>query len=191
MLLVGGVAYALTIECDGTGDQDPAPLICAGTADSDTITGTANGEEIYGEGGNDKISALAGDDLVVTSEGKDRVSLGAGNDHVDAYGGNDVIYGGPDGDGNTGDPSAPFLGVNLEGAEQSDVVYGEDGDDIIDAATNDTPGARDRSVGGAGNDQINAADGNKDVINCGAGAGDLVVLDEQDTQRNCESLVAP
>jgi len=170
---VSGVAYALTIQCDGTGDQNPNPGVCEGTNDPDRITGTS------------------GDDFIAAYGGRDRVSGLAGNDQVDGFDGNDVIHGGPDGDGNTGDTLDPFLGVNLEGAEDSDVVYGDDGDDFIDAAANDTPGSVDRSIGGAGNDQIYAADGNVDKINCGAGGGDIAVMDELDTQRNCESLVAP
>jgi Ca2+-binding RTX toxin-like protein len=179
VLGIGGVAYALTVQCDGTGDQNLNTGECGGTEDPDRITGTS---------GTDFISALGG---------KDRVSGLAGNDFIDGYGGNDVIYGGPDGDGNTGDTISPFSDLNLEGAEDSDVVYGGDGDDFIDAAANDVPDESlaspvDRSIGGDGNDRIYTADGNVDKINCGKGGGDLVVMDELDTaQRNCESLQAP
>jgi Ca2+-binding RTX toxin-like protein len=175
---VSGVAYALTIQCDGTGDQDSDPGECAGTEDPDTITGTSGDDFILAYGGIDSVKGLAGNDL------------------VDGYGGNDVIYGGPDSDGDTGDPSNPFSDLNLEGAEDSDVVYGGKGDDVIDAASNDNPDESagptvDRSIGGTGNDQINAADGNVDKINCGKGGRDLVVMDptEGDTQRSCESVV--
>ena len=40
VLLVSGVAYALTIQCGGAGDQDPDPGLCLGTQDDDEITGT-------------------------------------------------------------------------------------------------------------------------------------------------------
>jgi len=187
---VSGVAYAMTVQCDGEGDQDPAPGVCLGWGESDNITGTTGSDYIDGQGGNDRIRALAGDDQVFTGGGgKDRVFLDAGNDITDAFGGNDVIYGGPDNDGSA--QGASFGNLNLEGAEGSDVVYGEEGDDWIDAAANDTPGSRDRSYGGAGNDQIDAFDGNKDVINCGDGGGDIVREDEFDTTRNCETSVAP
>jgi hypothetical protein len=90
------------------------------------------------------------------------------------------------------------------------VVYGEEGDDVIDAAANDTAGSRDRSIGGPGNDLINATDnpvnpgidvvnggansdeifaqdGNVDVINCGGGQ-DIAHIDAGiDRVRNCES----
>ena len=40
VLLVSGVAYALTIQCGGAGDQDPDPGLCVGTPEDDEITGT-------------------------------------------------------------------------------------------------------------------------------------------------------
>jgi hypothetical protein len=160
VFMIGGVAYALTIQCDGTGDQDPDEGVCFGTDKSDTITGTLDPDFIVGFGGRDSVFG----------EG--------GNDTVDGFGDNDVIHGGPGDDGRTrGNPH--FDDLNLEGAEQSDVVYGEEGNDIIDAAANDTAHSRDRSFGGADADTILAADGNKDLIECGAGQ-DTVTADAND-----------
>ena len=52
MLVVGGVAYALTVQCDGTGDQHPeSEGFCFGTDKSDTITGTSDPDFIVGFGG--------------------------------------------------------------------------------------------------------------------------------------------
>jgi Ca2+-binding RTX toxin-like protein len=185
VLVIGGVAYALTFTCT----TNP----CVGTADSDNITGTNSLDFIDALDGNDRVHALAGSDQIHGGGGRDRLFGDQDNDVVDGFGENDVIYGGPDNDG--GAEGAPFSDLNLEGAEGSDTVYGNDGADIIDAAANDTPGSHDRSLGGAGNDRINAFDGNKDLINCGDGGGDLVRMDERgdivDTQRNCETLVAP
>jgi Ca2+-binding RTX toxin-like protein len=164
LVVVGGVAYALTtIPCDGERDQDAATGSCLGTEDSDKIIGTS------------------GDDRILAMGSRDRVFGEGGNDTVDGFGGNDFIYGGPDNDGGS-DPGA----LNLEGAENNDTVYGGDGNDLIDAANNDTTGSRDRSIGGAGDDEILAADGNKDTINCGDGFDEVTMDDILDTQRNCD-----
>ena len=54
MLLVSGVAYALTVvQCDGTGDQDPATGQCQGTDQNDDITGTDQADLISALGGFD------------------------------------------------------------------------------------------------------------------------------------------
>ena len=37
VLLVGGVAYAASVTCDGTNDQDPDPGECQGTLNADRI----------------------------------------------------------------------------------------------------------------------------------------------------------
>jgi hypothetical protein len=159
VLVIGGVAYAAKVQCE-------PGITCVGTEKPDRITGTD---------GHDFINALGGKDTVF--------GLG-GNDQVDGFGGNDVIHGGLDGDGGTS------LGeTNLEGAERSDKVYGEEGNDIIDASANDTPRSRDRSFGGTGNDEILAIDGNKDIIDCGDGGADIVHYDVGiDDISNCETL---
>jgi hypothetical protein len=68
MLVIGGVAYALTVQCDDTDpegngtDQDPDPGECAGTSKDDFIAGT---------GGNDTINARAGFDEVDGNGGEE------------------------------------------------------------------------------------------------------------------------
>jgi Ca2+-binding RTX toxin-like protein len=190
VFVFGGVAYALTIQCDGEGDQDPALLQCFGTADSDKITGNNYTEEIHGGfGGNDTIRALGGGDVVSTVDGTDRVFGDDGEDIVLTGGGNDVIHGGPGNDG-----SDLFITIdgrpqeNLSGGQDSDTVHGDDGDDFIDAAQGDTAGSFDRSYGGTGNDHINAFDGNTDAVNCGDGGADVVYFDPglDSISRSCE-----
>jgi Ca2+-binding RTX toxin-like protein len=179
-LIVGsGVALALTeINCI----TNP----CLGTPDSDNIQGTNDPEE---------IRALAGDDFVFPQFGNDVVYGDEGSDIVSDNWGNDTIYGGPDGDGNA-------EGGRLDGGEDSDTVYGGGGNDFIDAAAFDEPGAFpntapvDRILGGAGNDRIYAADGNVDKINCGKGRRDRAVIDagidtgiDTNDIRGCEKIV--
>jgi Ca2+-binding RTX toxin-like protein len=213
LLLVSGVAYALTIQCDDGGDQNPDPGECYGTEESDNMTGNSYPEVILSFSGNDRISALGGDDSVASARGRDRVFLHGGNDTIDGGEGKDVIHGGPDNDGSA--EGATFADLNLEGTEDSDVVYGEEGDDLIDAVVFDTSRSRDRSYGGpgddlinaddddpdvtantdlvygeAGNDEVFAADNRKDKIDCGEGEADIVHYDQDiDRISNCETQV--
>src|SRR5215217_4224623 len=182
LVVVGGVAYAAAVTCDGTGDKDPDTGECRGTKRADTIDGT-EGPEV--------IKALAGNDLVVGNGGADEIYGDEGNDLVDAHGGNDTIYGGPDGDGSA-EGTDFATSTNLEGAENSDKVYGGGGNDYIDAAQHDTSGSKDHSYGGRGNDHIFAIDNNKDIINCGKGKGDVALVDQEvglDTTKGCEQVI--
>jgi hypothetical protein len=40
VLVIGGVAYALTIQCDGAGHQNPSVGVCDGTNGPDKLVGT-------------------------------------------------------------------------------------------------------------------------------------------------------
>ena len=113
LLLVSGVAYALTIQCDDGGDQNPDPGECFGTEESDRITGNSYPEVILSFSGNDRISALGGDDSVASARGRDRVFLHGGNDTIDGGEGKDVIHGGPDNDG------------SAEGATFADLTFSD------------------------------------------------------------------
>jgi Ca2+-binding RTX toxin-like protein len=179
LIVTGGVAFAATfITCDRATDRDPDPGQCQGTNREDLIDGTQE---------TDVIRALASDDFVVGFAGNDEIYGDEGNDIVGGYEGNDTIYGGPDGDGSAIDTS--FFVANLEGHEDSDTVYGEGGNDWIDAAAFDTLGSVDSSFGGSGNDRIYAADGNEDIINCGTGTRDRAFIDSEDTRiRGCERI---
>jgi hypothetical protein len=60
VLLASGVAYALTVQCDGVGDQDPATGQCRGTTEDDQITGTEQSDTIFALNGFDEVFAGAG-----------------------------------------------------------------------------------------------------------------------------------
>jgi Ca2+-binding RTX toxin-like protein len=109
----------------------------------------------------------------------------AGNDIVDARGSGDIV------DGFTGDDiieGEEGNDINLMGAEDSDQVFGEDGADFIDLASNDTAGSEDRAFGGSDKDRIDAFDGRKDEVNCGGGKRDHVFFDKGlDQIENCEN----
>ena len=90
----------------------------------------------------------------------DRLTGTAGADTIHGNGGNDRISGGAG----------------------ADKLYGDAGSDTIN------PGAgRDSAYGGAGSDTIQARDGERDVIDCGAGR-DTVVADKTDTVKGCETV---
>jgi hemolysin type calcium-binding protein/WD40 repeat protein len=79
------------------------------------------------------------------------------------------------------------LGGNdtLLGGAGDDRIYGGTGNDVI------TPGAgADRVMGGPGSDTIYAADGERDVVNCGAGR-DRAVVDPVDKTIGCEVVEGP
>jgi hypothetical protein len=73
----------------------------------------------------------------------------------------------------------------LLGGAGDDLIYGGAGNDVI------TGGAgADRLFGGPGSDTIYAADGERDVVDCGAGR-DRVVADSVDKTVNCEVVSGP
>src|SRR5215211_3012820 len=84
VLLVSGVAYALSVQCDGTGDQDPDPGQCQGTDQNDVITGTAQRDVILALGGLDEVSAGGGEDELNGGSSADTLR---GNDASDTYNG--------------------------------------------------------------------------------------------------------
>jgi Ca2+-binding RTX toxin-like protein len=192
LLVVGGVAYALTVQCDGEGDQNLAEGICEGTLASDNITGTSGDDEIHAKAENDTVDALGGIDTV----------RGAGE--------SDTLYGGDDGDTLIGD------GLNVAERDGQDYIYGEDGKDTLDgeggvnhyfgetgADTIDAAYNRDIDPadglpdnnpadageiihGGRGNDDISTKDGLFDDVFCGPGNRDMVSADPVDELHDCE-----
>jgi Ca2+-binding RTX toxin-like protein len=91
LLVVSGIAYALSVQCYGAGDQDPAPGECQGTDQSDLITGTAQRDIILALGGLDVVSVRGGDDEVDGGRGRDDISGGVGGDGLIGGGGPDDI----------------------------------------------------------------------------------------------------
>jgi hypothetical protein len=83
---------------------------------------------------------------------------------------------------------------DILGMGGSDTILGGAGDDMLDGGLgNDvlTGGAgADRILGGAGSDTIYAADGERDVIDCGDGA-DRAIVDAVDVVKNCEVVETP
>ena len=95
VLLIAGVAYAATIDCNG-GD-------CQGTNDADTMNGSPQddtmlamdgGDTLFGVGGMDALKGQGGGDEIFGGEGNDKVKGGFGMDRVDGGEGNDLVRGG-------------------------------------------------------------------------------------------------
>jgi Tol biopolymer transport system component len=95
--------------------------------------------------------------IVGTSRG-DYLAGGAFDDVILGLGGNDTLLGGAGDD-------------RLEGGPGNDVLTGGPGSDVL--------------RGGRGSDTIYAADGQRDVIDCGPGA-DRAIVDAFDIVKNCE-----
>ena len=101
VLLVAGVAYAATIDCNG-GD-------CVGTNSADTMNGSPiddkmlamdGGDTLNGEGGMDALKGQGGGDEIFGGEGNDKVKGGFGMDRVEGGEGNDLVRGGTHGNAN-------------------------------------------------------------------------------------------
>jgi Ca2+-binding RTX toxin-like protein len=101
---------------------------------------------------------------------KGRRIVGTANaDYLPGGGGDDVILGRGGND-------------TLMGGAGNDTLDGGPGNDVIDGG----PGL-DKIYGGPGSDTILAADGQKDVIDCGEG-NDKAIVDAIDVVKNCESV---
>lgn len=201
-----GPAPAADADGDGVPDAtDPEPNNPAvpgpfgSTNANDALTGTAAGEEICGLLGNDVIDGLGGDDtlfgdlcgvqakVVATGAragagGNDTLTGGAGNDTVFGAAGADKLFGSDGRD-------------KLLGGDGADTLSGGDGKDALDGGKgNDSlTGGRDANSfkGGSGNDKVNARNGKKDRVDCGAGRKDRASVDRVDRVRGCEKVKRP
>jgi Ca2+-binding RTX toxin-like protein len=71
----------------------------------------------------------------------------------------------------------------LRGGAGFDCLKGGIGDDRLVGGT-----ASDLLQGGAGDDTASSRDGKRDKVNCGAGDGDVVIADQRDVVKNCETI---
>jgi Ca2+-binding RTX toxin-like protein len=208
VLLMSGVAYALTVQCDGAGDQDPAAGQCRGTLGDDDITGTDQ---------KDSIVALRGFDDVLAGGGADEISGGILDDNLQGEEGNDTYWGGNGADdlSEYGNFSGELSGDDemnggygpdfLEGNEGADVLRGDEGDDdgmYGDEGNDKLFGGPDEDemegeegadelYGGPDDDWIDAADeetaDTPDTVNGGLGF-DVCIVNQNDRVFNCEAI---
>jgi Ca2+-binding RTX toxin-like protein len=121
---------------------------------------------------NGTVSSTSGltDPIQLSPHGKGRRIVGTAKaDYLAGGGLDDTIFG---------------LGGNdtLLGGSGDDVIYGGPGNDIIVGG----PGS-DKLYGGPGSDTIMAADGERDIVDCGPGS-DRAIVDAIDIVSNCESV---
>jgi Ca2+-binding RTX toxin-like protein len=108
-----------------------------------TLGGTVSGGDATGD-------TLTGIENLVGSSFADLLIGDAGNNRLDGGDGNDAIAGGDGADNIYGDLGGDF-GITGSGALQVDELYGGDGNDYIQTATND---AGSLAYGEAGNDTV-------------------------------------
>lgn len=126
-----------SIKC-GIGDDS----ILGGDGD-DTIDAGAGNDLVYGGNGNDYILGGAGNDTLYGEAGNDTIDGGVGADIVRGGAGNDTLYG-QKGNFFGRDAKSNYFG-------EGDMVYGDDGDDILYVGINDY------ADGGVGNNITNIA----------------------------------
>jgi hypothetical protein len=186
---------------DGVPDSsDPAPndpsIPTAFGADNgnNTVNGTAGGEKICGLLGDDVINALAGNDTLfgdlcdVKAKLSGAQAGAGGNDTLNGGTGNDTIYGAGGADKLLGDDGND----KLFGGDGNDSLSGGKGKDGLDGGKgNDklTGGADVNTYkGGSGNDTVNAKNGKRETVDCGAGKKDSASVDKADKVKGCEKV---
>lgn len=85
LVLVGGVALAVTKQCDAR---------CAGKEGNDTLLGTRGGNDLAGRGGNDTLKGFESFDQLMGEVGNDELFGGKGGDALYPGPGTDVVRGG-------------------------------------------------------------------------------------------------
>jgi len=126
-LLVGGVALAENINCDGNAG-------CFGTLTDDTLTGGDGVDNMHGLEGNDTLVAGGGADVLAGDGGNDTLRGGIGNDDLDDAGGTDLLDGGRGDDRIVAFDNVFPIGTDtIKGRRGNDTIFANDGSkDIID-----------------------------------------------------------
>jgi Ca2+-binding RTX toxin-like protein len=171
---------------DDTVTGDAGNDILLGGAGIDNISGGAGSDIIYGGTGNDVVSGDAGADVLFGEGGNDQLVGGANNDTLYGNLGDDALTGGADNDtlyGNLGDDelTGGAGGDMLVGGAGNDtyVFNRGDGQDIIRAAVDRTPGETETLVLGGGitlSDVHYALDGRDLIISFTASPADRVTV---------------
>ena len=158
-----------------------ANTIC-GLLGNDTINGLGGNDTLFGDLCNDKAKLFFDLDLFPAqagTDGNDKLNGGDGNDTLFGAGGKDTLRGGKGRD-------------KLFGGDGNDTLAGEDGKDALDGGRGNDKltGGRDVNSyrGGAGNDTVNAKNGKRETIDCGAGTRDSATVDKADRVRGCEKV---
>ena len=177
------------------GACDPARKL-QGTTRNDRLRGTSFGDVLIGLAGNDTLSGLGGADCLYGVDGNDRLVGGAANDFLKGDVGDDRLQGGAGDDRLAGDAGSDVIqgggGADTAAAGAgNDTVAGGPGNDTLGGGAGaDTlrgGAGADRIFGAAGRDTIDAVDGSRDAVNCGAGR-DVARVDRFDRLIGCERV---
>jgi Ca2+-binding RTX toxin-like protein len=170
VLVIGGVAWALTFTC--TLDN------CIGTPQDDQITGADRSQFFDARAGNDAVQGRGDNDTIHGRSGFDDLTGDGANDPT--LDGQDFMF---------GEGRRDFL----EGEGGINQYFGGSGPDIIDAQYSGFRAAADEEIhGGRGNDNISTDDGLRDNVECGSGPKDIVHHDQFDVlAANCELRLGP
>jgi Ca2+-binding RTX toxin-like protein len=134
-----------------------------------------------GSGGNDPTSGLASGGCKIALQGTeapDNLAGGSGGDVIFGYGAGDRLRGGSGHDcllGGSGNDT-------LQGDSGSDRLTGGSGRDVLVGG----PGTNAYDAG-SGNDVVNAANGRRELVRCGAG-NDRARVDRRDRTSGCEHV---
>jgi Ca2+-binding RTX toxin-like protein len=155
--------------------------------------GADSADKLQGGPGEDVLLGGPGDDELVSGAGADAMSGEDGADTASYEGRStpiDVSFDGEPNDGAPGERDNVAKDVeNVVGGNVDDTLSGDTRPNRLSAAAGDDsvnggPGF-DTLLGGKGIDVINARDGERDDVFCGAGR-DLAIVDRRDISRGCD-----
>jgi len=190
-----GIQRDENYRADGEHDQALLPVHrivvhADGGPGNDVIAAELFADILLGGPGDDNVNALGGNDLIRGGPGRDIGYGGQGSDRIYGGPGADNLYGEAHRDriyGESGNDRINGGGFSQE-KDRADSIYGGSGADTLTDFQNGKETAGDRFFGGSGNDQIDDRDGNRDIIDCGAGR-DSVLADTRDkVAGNCERV---
>ena len=153
-------------------EGDTGTLVCAANpcfdlGVSDTLLGSDYSEQIHALQGSDRVNAFDGSDIIAGDDDLQEERLLSGGPGPDTLrDGDDQVDAGPGDDG----PVKGFGG--------SDVIWGGEGNDGLDAREFSQRPGSDFADGGSGEDSVMAKDGAFDEIYCGEGEDTVVGIDE-------------
>jgi serralysin len=182
MVVLGGVAWAATIQCPNAPDHHT----CNGTSRADTMIGSTKFDYLKGKKGGDTLYGRGNirfKDNLEGGPGSDRLNGGGEADRLFGQEGSDKLFGGKGADELMG------AGASWNGPDNSnDYLHGQKGNDEISVSTENrthdyTHTGVDRIYGDMGDDKIFVAgnaevgDSAKEIVDCGPGT-DRVSFDE-------------
>jgi Ca2+-binding RTX toxin-like protein len=160
------------------------------------LVGADGADRVAGNAGNDSVAGGPGDDTLAGGPGHDGISGGAGLDSVDYRGARRAVTVTFDGLANDGEPrERDDVQADVEGiigGEEEDTMKGDGGansltggpgEDFLDGAA-----GSDFLRGGGGADTLSGRDGDRDLVQCGAGR-DFAIVDGTDAVgSDCEVI---